>query len=237
MVKNELEIPKRVAIIMDGNGRWATARGLPRIEGHREGEKAVTATVRAAVEFGIEALTLYAFSTENWKRPADEVRFLMNFNRELIDRRASEFHERNVRIRFLGRRSRLPNRLWKKMVETTELTKNNTGLKLNIALNYGGRAELVDAFKKMAHEIVDGRIKPDSINEKTVSKCLYAPDIPDYDLLIRTAGELRVSNFLLWEIAYAEIFVMPVLWPDFGKEHLLEAIREYDRRTRKFGGL
>lgn len=236
-MSEKLVIPARIAIIMDGNGRWATMRSLPRIEGHREGEKAVTATVRAAVELGVEALTLYAFSTENWRRPKDEVRFLMNYNRELLDRRVAEFNELGVRIRFIGRKGRVPKSLRQKMEEATEVTKNNKGLKLNVAFNYGGRAELVDAVREIAQKVSRGEIKPHAINEKIINKHLYAPDVPEYDLLIRTAGEMRVSNFLLWEIAYAEFCFLPVLWPDFRKEHLLEAIREYSRRTRKFGAL
>lgn len=237
MTGSDLQIPQRIAIIMDGNGRWATQRGLPRIEGHREGEKAVTATVRKSVELGLEALTLYAFSTENWKRPTDEVRFLMSFNRDLLDLRVQEFHELNVKIRFLGRRRRIPSPLMNKMIESMELTKNNTGLKLNVAFNYGGRAELVDAMRSIAERVAQGKLKPGAINEKTVSAHLYAPDLPDYDLMIRTAGEMRVSNFLLWEIAYAELYVTDVTWPDFRGEHLVEAIDEYNRRIRKFGGI
>lgn len=237
MAEIELEIPRRVAIIMDGNGRWATSRGLPRIEGHRAGEEAVTATVVAAAELGLEALTLYAFSTENWKRPADEVRFLMSFNRELLDRRVALFDENNVRIRFIGRRGRVPNSMVRKMAEAAEITKGNTGLKLNVAFNYGGRAELVDAFRSIAEEVRAGRLKPSSINEKVINRHLYIPDVTDYDLMIRTAGEMRISNFLLWELAYAELYVTDTLWPDFRREHLLEAITEYNRRIRKFGGL
>lgn len=237
MVLEGLEIPPRVAIVMDGNGRWATQRGLPRIEGHRAGEEAVTATVLSAAGLGLEALTLYAFSTENWKRPADEVRFLMTFNRELLDRRVAEFHANNVRIRFIGRRGRVPKAMVRKMAEATEKTKGNTGLKLNVAFNYGGRAELVDAVRVIAEKAADGGIKPSSINEKVIGAHLYVPDIPDYDLMIRTAGEMRISNFLLWELAYAELYFTPVLWPDFREEHLLEAIGEYSRRIRKFGGL
>lgn len=237
MDTSSIKVPPRVAIIMDGNGRWATRRGLPRIEGHREGEKAVTDTVLGAVELGIEALTLYAFSTENWKRPKDEVKFLMSFNRDMLDRRVALFDERNVRIRFLGRRKRIPSSLSRKMDEAIDITRDNTGLKLNIAFNYGGRAELVDAFREMAREVAEGKLKPGSIREKTISRHLYAPDVPDYDLLIRTAGEMRVSNFLLWEIAYAEFYVTDVLWPDFRRENLIEAIEIYDQRIRKFGGL
>ena len=237
MSNGALKVPKRVAIIMDGNGRWATSRGLPRIEGHREGEKAVTATVHASVELGLEALTLFAFSTENWRRPTDEVRFLMSFNRDLLDRRVSEFHQRNVKIRFLGRRKRIPRSLARKMDEAIELTRHNTGLKLNVAFNYGGRAELVDATRSIAGKVAEGKMKPGSITEKTISRHLYAPDLPDYDLMIRTAGEMRVSNFLLWEIAYAELYVTPVFWPDFRKKDLVEAVEEYNRRIRKFGDL
>lgn len=231
------KVPPRVAIIMDGNGRWATGRGLPRIEGHRAGEEAVTATVHAAVDLGIEALTFYAFSTENWKRPTDEVKFLMNFNRELLDRRVAEFSDRNVRIRFIGRRKRVPRPMRNKMAEATETTKENTGLKLNVAFNYGGRAELVDAMRSIAEEVAAGKMKPSSIDEKTVGEHLYLPDVPEYDLMIRTAGEIRISNFLLWEIAYSELYFTSVLWPDFRKEHLVEAIEEYNGRIRKFGGL
>jgi len=237
MEAESLAIPPRVAIVMDGNGRWATARGLPRIEGHRAGEEAVTATVLAAAGLGLEALTLYAFSTENWKRPADEVRFLMSFNRELLDRRVALFHENNVRIRFIGRRGRVPGAMVRKMAEATETTRHNTGLKLNVAFNYGGRAELVDAVRAIAEKAAEGSLKPGSISEKTVSAHLYVPDVPEYDLMIRTAGEMRLSNYLLWELAYAELYFTPVLWPDFREEHLVEAIREYNRRTRRFGGL
>ncbi|PKQ28689.1 MAG: di-trans,poly-cis-decaprenylcistransferase [Candidatus Anoxymicrobium japonicum] len=233
---NELVIPLRIAIIMDGNGRWATQRGMPRIEGHKEGEKAVAATVLAGAELGLEALTLYAFSTENWKRPVDEVRFLMNFNRELLDRRVAEFHSKNIKIRFIGRRGgRVPRSLARKMDSSEKLTRKNTGMKLNIAFNYGGRAELVDAMRLIGEEIAAGKMKPGAITERTVAARLYAPDITDYDLMIRTAGEMRISNFLLWQIAYAELYVTPVTWPEFRKEHLLEAIAEFNRRTRRFG--
>jgi len=231
------EVPRRIAVIMDGNGRWATRRGISRIEGHQAGEAAITDTVRASSELGLEALTMYAFSTENWKRSPEEVKFLMSFHEKLLDRRVGEFHERNVKIRFLGRRRRIPGKLVRKMQEAAELTEKNTGLKLNVAFNYGGRTELIDAIREIAEEVAEGKIKPGSINERLVNRHLYAPDLPDYDLLIRTAGEMRVSNFLLWEIAYAEFYVTPVLWPDFRRKHLLEAFEEYNRRTRKYGGL
>lgn len=232
-----MDVPRSVAIIMDGNGRWATRRDLPRIEGHREGEKAVTDVVVGASEMGIEALTLFAFSTENWKRPADEVRFLMNFNRDLLDRRVALFDEHNVKIRFIGRRNRVHRSLARKMGESEDITRDNTGMKLNVAFNYGGRAEIVDAVRAIASEVASGRLKPGSINEKTVGRHLYLPDVTDYDLMVRTAGEMRISNFLLWELAYAELYVTDTLWPDFRTADLEDAVVEYNRRTRKFGAL
>ncbi len=237
MPEQALEIPRRIAIIMDGNGRWATTRGIDRIQGHREGEKAITDTVRAAIDLELEALALYAFSTENWKRPKEEVDFLMRFNKELLDLRVDEFHEKNTLIRFIGRSEGLPDFLWDRMVETMEQTRGNTGLKLNVAYNYGGRAELVDAMRQMGEEIAEGSLAPGDITEKAVNERLYAPDVPDYDMMIRTAGDVRTSNFLLWELAYAELVFIPVLWPEFRREHLMQAIEEYNRRTRKFGGL
>jgi undecaprenyl diphosphate synthase len=233
----KLEIPPRIAVIMDGNGRWATTKNLPRIAGHREGEKAITDTVRKAIELELEALALYAFSTENWKRPREEVAFLMRFNKELLDLRVDEFHEKNVKIRFIGRRGRIPRFLMDKIDETMELTRSNTGLKLNVCYNYGGRAELVDATRAIAEEAASGKLKPARITEKTINRHLYAPDVPDYDLMVRTAGDSRTSNFLLWELAYAELVFLPIMWPDFRRSHLMEAIKEYNRRTRKFGAL
>ena len=237
MPEQTLEIPRRIAIIMDGNGRWATTRGIERIEGHREGEKAITETVRVAIELELEALALYAFSTENWKRPQEEVDFLMRFNKDLLDLRVDEFHEKNTMIRFIGRREGLPDFLWDKMVETMEQTRDNTGLKLNVAYNYGGRSELVDAMRQIGKEIADGSLSPGDITEKTVNERLYAPDVPDYDMMIRTGGDVRTSNFLMWELAYAELVFIPVMWPEFRREHLMQAIEEYNKRTRKFGGL
>lgn len=233
----DLIIPKNVAIIMDGNGRWATSKGLTRIEGHKAGEQSVVTAVRKASDLGIEALTLYAFSTENWKRPPDEIEFLMHFNAEILGMRVTEFHSKNIKIRFLGRRERLPEMLTRKMEDSTELTKNNTGMKLNIALNYGARAELVDAFRAIGNNIKSGEIDPADITEEMVSSHLYAPDIPDYDLLIRTAGEMRISNFLLWEIAYSELYVTDVCWPDFRGETLEQAIEEFNHRIRRFGNV
>lgn len=232
-----LSVPAHVAIIMDGNGRWATQRGLRRIEGHRAGEEAITDVVRASSEWGMEALTLFAFSTENWRRPRDEVEFLMSFNRDLLKKRVDEFHQRDIMIRFLGRRNRIPRPLLKQIDKARKKTKDNSGMRLNVAFNYGGRAELVDAFKSMVVDIDKGNLKLRNIDEDVVSSYLYAPDVPDPDLMIRTAGEMRISNFLLWELAYTELYVTQVLWPDFRREHLREAIEEYDRRVRKFGDI
>ncbi len=235
--EGKLAIPPRIAIIMDGNGRWATQKRLDRIQGHREGEKAITETVRTAIDLELEALALYAFSTENWKRPQPEVDFLMRFNKELLDLRVDEFHERNVKIRFIGRREGLPDFLWDKMAESMELTGGNTGVKLNVCYNYGGRAEIVDAARALGKEIQDGALEPAEIEEDTIGAHLYAPDVTDYDVMIRTAGDMRTSNFLMWELAYAELIFTPVMWPDFRREHLMQAIEEFNRRTRKFGGL
>jgi undecaprenyl diphosphate synthase len=237
MDESSLEIPRRVAIVMDGNGRWATRQGLPRIDGHRAGEEALTDTVLSCADFGLEALALYAFSTENWKRPVDEVRFLMSFNRDMLDRRVGAFHEKNVKIRFIGRKGRIPSSTLKKMREIEDKTRANQGMKLNICFNYGGRAELVDAVKAIAVEVDEERLKPKSIDEKTIASHLYTPDVTDYDLMVRTAGEERISNFLLWEIAYAELYFTDTLWPDFRRSTLIEAFEEYTRRTRTFGGL
>ncbi|MBN1289812.1 MAG: di-trans,poly-cis-decaprenylcistransferase [Actinobacteria bacterium] len=235
MTDNKLKIPENVAIIMDGNGRWATSKGLSRIEGHKAGEQSVVTTARKASDLGIKALTLYAFSTENWKRPPDEVEFLMHFNAEILGMRVTEFHSRNMKIRFLGRRDPLPDMLLRKMDDSTELTRNNTGMKLNIALNYGARAELVDAMREIAVQVRNGDLEPGEIEEETISSHLYAPDLSHYDLMIRTAGEMRISNFLLWELAYTELYVTDTLWPDFRGENLEEAIDVFNQRVRKYG--
>ena len=218
---------------MDGNGRWARKRGLPRIEGHRNGAISLKETVKACMELGIKYLTVYAFSTENWKRPKEEVSFLMNILSMTIDREIDELDRNGIKMRFFGRISMLPEKLRKKIRSAEEKTTDNERLNLNIMLSYGGRAEITDAIKS----IVKDQVKSDKINEDTVSQSLYTADIPDPDLLIRTAGEMRVSNFMLWQIAYAEIWVTDVLWPDFRKKHLLEAISDYGERVRKFGGL
>ena len=219
---------------MGGNGRWAQARGLKRTDGHSAGEEALFDAVHGGVDIGLQWLTVYAFSTENWKRPTDEVRFLMKFNESLLLRRSEELHDMNVRIRFVGRRNwRVPKRLIKRMDESIELTQDNTGMTFTIAFNYGGRAEIIDAMQRM----VAAGVPSDKIDEKTLRKYFYDPEMPDVDLMVRTSGEYRISNFLLWEIAYSELIFTPTLWPDFRRKHLFDAIREYQDRDRRFGGL
>jgi undecaprenyl diphosphate synthase len=231
-------IPRHVAIVMDGNGRWAAQRGLPRTKGHEAGERALYDVVEGALEIGLPYLSVYAFSTENWARPASEVRFLMNFNRALIRRRRDELHERGVRIRFLGRRDwRLPRSVQREMDEAERMTRGNTKLSLQVALNYGGRAEVVDAVKRLLEEHGAGRVRGERITERSIGRRLYLPDTPDPDLVIRTSGEMRISNFLIWEAAYSELWFTPVLWPDFDREHLFEAIRDFQKRDRRFGGV
>jgi undecaprenyl diphosphate synthase len=227
-------VPAHVAIVMDGNGRWAQRRGLPRTEGHAAGEEALFDTAEGALDLGLKWMTVYAFSTENWKRPKDEVRYLMDFNESLLVRRRDELHDRNVRMRFLGRQDwRVPKRILRRMDESVALTKNNTRMTLTIAFNYGGRAEIVDAVRR----IVEEGIKPAKIDERTIRRHLYDPEMPDPDLMIRTSGEYRISNYLLWEIAYSELIFTDVLWPDFRREHLFDAVREYQSRDRRFGGI
>jgi undecaprenyl diphosphate synthase len=232
-------LPRHVAIVMDGNGRWAKQRGLPRTKGHEAGEEALYDVVRGALDIGLEYLTVYAFSTENWKRPRSEVRFLINFNRTLLRKRRDELHERGARVRFLGRRDdwRIPKSVLRDMEEGERLTKHNTGLTLTIAFNYGGRTEIVDAVKKLVAERDAGKLKGQRINSDSITSRLYHPEMPDPDLLIRTGGEMRISNFLLWQAAYAELWFTPVYWPDFDREHLYEAIRDYQKRDRRFGGV
>ncbi|MGQ9475153.1 MAG: isoprenyl transferase [Actinomycetota bacterium] len=237
ITRPEGELPNHIAIIMDGNGRWAKMRDLPRIAGHKAGEKSITDVIRAASEWGIGALTLFAFSTENWNRPENEVRFLMSFNRNLLNNRVQEFHSRNIRIRHLGRRDRIPPSTLKAIDNAVSLTRNNTGMSLNIAFNYGGRAELVDAVRALSADVASGKVDPAEVDEERFRAYLYHPDLPDPDLLIRTAGEMRISNFMIWELAYTEIYVTDVLWPDFDRRHLAEAIRDYQRRERRFGAI
>jgi undecaprenyl diphosphate synthase len=227
-------IPTHVACVMDGNGRWANQRGLPRTEGHAAGEIALVDAVDGALALGVTWLTMYAFSTENWRRPADEVRYLMGFNESLLMRRRDELNEKGVRIRFSGRRDwRVPRRVLKQMDESAELTKKNRRLTLTMAFNYGGRAEIIDAVKAMVAEGVAEK----NVTEKALRKHLYHPDMPDPDLVVRTSGEHRISNYLLWEMAYSELVFPEVLWPDFRREHLYEAVMEFQRRERRYGGL
>jgi undecaprenyl diphosphate synthase len=225
-------VPAHVACVMDGNGRWATARGLKRTEGHAAGETALFDTVEGALDVGLRWLTVYAFSTENWRRPADEVRFLMGFNERLLLTRRDELHENQVRVRFIGRRDwRVPKRVQRHIDETEELTRRNKGMTLTFAFNYGGRAEIVDAVQALVRDGVD----PGKVTERAIRAHLYAPDMPDPELVVRTSGESRISNFLLWELAYSELVFTDVLWPDFRREHLFDAIREFQRRERRFG--
>lgn len=227
-------VPAHVALVMDGNGRWAQHRGLKRTEGHAAGEEALFDTVEGALELGIKWMTVYAFSTENWKRPTEEVRYLMGFNESLLVRRRDELNDKDVRMRFIGRRDwRVPKRLIRRMDESIELTRANKTMTLTVAFNYGGRAEIVDAVR----ELVAEGVPADKIDEKAISRRLYDPDMPDPDMMIRTSGEYRISNYLLWEIAYSELIFTDVLWPDFRREHLFDAVREYQARHRRYGGL
>lgn len=225
------QIPTHVAIIMDGNGRWARARGLPRMAGHRAGTENLRRVIEACGEFGIKYLTIYAFSTENWGRPAEEVRGLMSIVEEVIDRELAELDRKGVQLRHIGELSGIKPSLQAKVRHAIELTKNNQRLILNVAFNYGGRDEIVHAIREMIAAGVD----PQEVNEELVHRYLYTADCPDPDLIIRTSGELRVSNFLIWQGAYAEWYVTPTFWPDFGREELLEALREYAQRERRFG--
>ncbi|HMS24658.1 MAG TPA: polyprenyl diphosphate synthase [Acidimicrobiia bacterium] len=228
-------LPHHVAIVMDGNGRWATDRGLSRSKGHEQGEQALYDVIYGARDLGIEWVTTYAFSTENWKRPAREVAFLMNFNEKLLLARTDELHEHNVRIRFVGRRERrIPSRLIKRMDEAQDKTKKNTGLNLCIAFNYGGRAEIVDAVKSLAAES-SGDLASRKITEKSLASHLYCSEMPDVDLVLRSSGEHRLSNFMLWQAAYAELVFTDTLWPDIRREDLFDAVVEFQRRHRRFG--
>jgi len=231
-------MPRHVAIVMDGNGRWAQRRGLKRTDGHAAGEEALFDTVEGALDLGLQWMTVYAFSTENWRRPLDEVRFLMRFNESLLLRRRDDLNERGVRVRFIGRRGgRVPRRVRSHIADTEALTAANRRMTLTFAFNYGGRAELVDAVRSIAEEAQRGTLRPGSIDERTIARHLYAPDMPDPDVLVRTSGEYRISNYLLWELAYAELVFTDVLWPDFRREDLFAAIREYQGRTRRFGAI
>lgn len=223
-------IPAHIAIIMDGNGRWAKKRNLPRIAGHREGLKAVRRAVKTARKYGIKYLTLYSFSTENWKRPAEEVRFLFHLMEERLRKEGEKLHKNNVKVLFIGRRNELPEKLVKTMADVEKLTRSNTGMNLIFAINYGGRQEITDAVKRI---IASGE---KDVSEETIEKNLYI-DVPDPDLIIRTSGEKRLSNFLLWQSAYAELYFTSILWPDFTEDEFLKALIDYQKRKRRFGGI
>ena len=227
-------IPQHVAVIMDGNGRWAEQRNLPRTEGHLKGEEALFECVEGALELGVSWLTVFGFSTENWNRPKNEVQFLINFNRETIRKRRDQLHERNVKIEFIGREDwRMPKGLLRDMNEARDLTKKNNAMTFTVAFNYGGRAELVDAFRAMEKDGISSK----QITEKKITQYLYGKDMPEPDLIIRTSGEQRISNFLLWQSAYSEFLFLDTFWPDFTREALYQAIAEYQIRSRRFGAL
>ena len=229
------QTPRHIAIIMDGNGRWAKSRGWDRTAGHRAGTDATRKIVRAAGELGVEHLTLYTFSSENWGRPPLEVRALMSLLVEMVEREVDDLHGNNVRLRTIGDLSRLPARTREALETGMEKTSANTGLQLHLALSYGGRAELVEGVRKLARAAQTGRISPEEINDDIFRRNLFSPDVPDPDLMIRTGGDHRISNFLLWQLAYAELWFTDVLWPDFGPPQLEEAIREFQSRQRRFG--
>jgi undecaprenyl diphosphate synthase len=229
--------PRHVAIIMDGNGRWAARRGLPRFEGHRRGVEAVRRTVKAAIELGVVYLTIFSFSTENWSRPAAEIAELMGLLRRFIRNDLADLHAQNVRVRIVGEKDGVSEDIQRLLVEAETVTSANTGLTLVIAFNYGGRIEIARAARALAAEAAAGRIRPEDITEKTLGAALLTADIPDPDLLIRTSGEMRVSNFLLWQLAYAEFVFLPVLWPDFTRSDLEDAIRQFHGRERRYGGV
>ena len=231
-------IPAHVAIIMDGNGRWAAQRGQPRRAGHTAGETALFDTVEGALELGLRYLTVYAFSTENWRRPPSEVRFLMNFNRDLLLRRADDLDERQVRVRFIGRRGLpVPPALVRLIEQTEARTARHDRLTFQIAFNYGAQQELADAARALADDVAARRVRPRDVDEDTLARRLYAPEAPPVDLLVRTSGEQRLSNFLLWQTAYAELVFTDVLWPDFDRTHLRAAVAEFQRRNRRFGAV
>jgi undecaprenyl diphosphate synthase len=231
------EVPRHVAIIMDGNGRWAAARGLPRVEGHRRGVEALRKTVRAAGEIGIRCLTIFSFSSENWQRPATEVRDLLGLLRLFIRKDLAELHGNGVRVRVIGERDDLDPDIRRLLEEAEELTKDNTNLRLVVAFNYGGRDEIARAVRRIAEGVAAGKLAPAAITEQLIGQHLDAPEIADPDLIIRTSGEQRLSNFLLWQAAYSELVFTPVYWPDFDRAALQSAIEEYRRRERRFGGL
>ena len=230
-------LPRHVAIIMDGNGRWAAQRGQPRIAGHRAGVEAVRAAVDTGARLGLEALTLYAFSTENWKRPRYEVDALMRMLRKYLRIELNEIHRQNIRFQTIGRTEALATNVKQEITRASEQTAGNSGMVLSVALNYGGRAEIVDAAREAMEKLIAEKRSPNNLTEESLAAHLYTRNLPELDLLVRTSGELRISNFLLWQSAYAEIHVTETLWPDFRRVHLLEAVVDYQQRRRRFGGL
>ena len=228
-------VPTHVAVVMDGNGRWARARGLPRTAGHEAGESPLFDVVEGAIEVGVRHLSAYAFSTENWKRSPEEVRFLMGFNRDVIRRRRDEMHELGVRVRWSGSRPRLWRSVIRELETAEELTAENDVLTLTMCVNYGGRAEIVDAVRLLADDVAAGRVNPDRVNERLLTRYLDEPDLPDVDMFWRTSGEQRLSNFLLWQSAYAELVFTDVAWPDIDRRDLWAAVEEYARRSRRYG--
>lgn len=235
-IKNE-NIPSHIAIIMDGNGRWAKGRGLPRIAGHRAGMNPVKSITKAANELGVSILTLYAFSTENWKRPKQEVEYLMRLPQEFLLGELNELISRNVRVKMIGTIEGLPSYTIEALKEAVRKTEHNTGMILNFALNYGSRAELVNSVKQIAARVKEESLTVEQIDDQLISSSLWTKDFPDPDLLIRTSGEQRLSNFMLWQLAYSELFFTDVYWPDFSVEHFHDAIREYQRRARRYGAI
>ncbi|WP_458119142.1 isoprenyl transferase [Paenibacillus sp. Z6-24] len=230
-------IPQHIAIIMDGNGRWAKSLGMPRVIGHQNGMKAVKRATIAADELGVKYLTMYAFSTENWKRPREEVDFLMKLPGEFVATELEELVEKNVQVRLMGDKSVLPSFTLEPLEKAIRDTQHNTGLVLTFAMNYGSRVEITEGVKKMVQAVQNGVMSVEDINPDTFGTVLQSSDLPDPDLLIRTSGELRLSNFMLWQLAYSELWFTPIYWPEFGKEHMIEAVAEYQRRIRRYGGL
>lgn len=229
-------VPRHVAIVMDGNGRWANQRGLPRIEGHKAGEPALLDVMAGAIEMGIKHISVYAFSTENWKRSPEEIRFLMGFNKDVLRRQRDQLDAWGVRIRWAGRKPKLWGSVIKELEEAQEHTKDNDVITLTMCVNYGGRAEIADAVSALAVDVAAGKLSPRAVNEKTLQKYLYVPEMPDVDLFLRSSGEQRLSNFLLWQSAYAEFVFMDTLWPDVDRRTLWIAVDEYAQRDRRYGG-
>lgn len=234
-LKKSGEIPTHIAIIMDGNGRWAKRRGLPRVAGHNRGVESVRDIIKACSQLGVKYLTLYTFSTENWRRPKEEVSMLMRLLLKCLRDETDELHQNNIKITMIGDINSLPPEVQKELIDAREKTKENKKMVLNLALSYSGRLEIINAVKEIAKAVSTKKINPDLINEQTISEHLMTKDMPDPDLVIRTSGEFRVSNFLLWQIAYSEFYISEVLWPDFRRNHLYEAIRSFQKRERRFG--